>query len=111
VIQFTKYVLYVYRTSVVPEQIKLVMGSPYLEETVAGIKFRILPTTHIWNNIHAAEIICKCVEELLTPRKRISIVEVGFGLGLVGLYLSKVRLTNAGIHPLLCVLCDSKVGG
>jgi hypothetical protein len=77
------------------------MGSPYLEETVLGLKYHLLPTTHFWNNIRATEMVCECVEELLAPTKRISIVEVGFGLGLVGLHLSRVRMANAGI----CRLC------
>jgi hypothetical protein len=76
------------------------MGSPHLEETVAGLKFHLLPTMHFWSNTHAAEMVCKGVEELLAPTKRISIVEVGFDLGLVGLHLSRVRMANAVIFPL-----------
>lgn len=106
-IQFPKYSLYLYRTSLIPEQLKLVMGSPYLEETVLGLKFHLLPTMPFWNNSRAAEMVCKGVEELLAPTKKISVVEVGFGLGLVGLHLSKVRMANAGI----CPLCPVRPGG
>lgn len=91
-IQFAKYSLYLCRTSVIPECLKLVMGSPYLEESVVGLKFHLLPTMRFWNNIRATEMICKGVEELLAPTKRISVVEVGFGLGVVGLHLSRVRM-------------------
>jgi hypothetical protein len=101
VIQFAKYSLYLCRSSLDPEHQKPVMGSPYLEETVAGLKFRLSPTVKFWNNIHAAKMVCKGVEELLAPTKRISLVEIGFGLGLVGLHLSRVRVANAGICPLL----------
>ncbi|XP_023723764.2 uncharacterized protein LOC111873348 isoform X1 [Cryptotermes secundus] len=76
-------------TSLNSEQ-KLVMGSPYLEETVVGLKFHLLPTMHFWNNSRAAEMVCKGVEELLVPTKRICVVEVGYGFGLVGLHLSRV---------------------
>jgi hypothetical protein len=88
---------------------ELIMGSPYLEETVAGLKIHLLPTLHFWNNIRGAEMVCKVAEELLTPSKKISVVEVGFGFGLLGLHLSKVRLANASIHPLL--LCPLELEG
>jgi hypothetical protein len=100
-IQIAKYALYLCRTGHVRHDMKLVMGSPYLGETVVGLKVRLLPTPHFWNNICGAEMVCKGVEELLAPTKKTSIVEVGFGLGLLGLHLSKVRMTNGGIHPLL----------
>lgn len=98
-IQFANYSLYLCRSSLNSEQLDLVMGSPYLEETVVGLKFHLLPTMDFWNNSRAAEMICKGVEELLVPTKRISVVEVGYGLGLVGLHLSRVRMANRYLSP------------
>jgi hypothetical protein len=84
-------------TTLISEQLKLVMGPAYLEETVLGLTFHILPTTHFWNSVHTAKMICKGVEELLAPTKKTTVLEVGFGLCLVGLYLSRVRTTRVEI--------------
>jgi hypothetical protein len=73
------------------------MGSPYLEETVLGLKLQLLPRVQFWSNISAATMLCKVVQEMLSLTKRISLVEMGFGLGLVGLHLSKVRVAEAGL--------------
>ncbi|XP_069691020.1 tRNA (uracil-5-)-methyltransferase homolog B-like [Periplaneta americana] len=88
---------YVEHATRVAQPLTLAMGSPYLEETVVGLKFQLLPSLHFWNNLYAAEVVCKAVEELLAPTKRISVLEVGCGLGLIGMYLAK----SAG--ELLCI--------
>jgi tRNA/tmRNA/rRNA uracil-C5-methylase (TrmA/RlmC/RlmD family) len=74
------------------------MGSPYLEETILDLKFHLQPTVHFWSNIDAAKMVCAGVKEMLAPTKKNTILEVSFGgLGLVGLYLSRVRMVGAGI--------------
>jgi hypothetical protein len=82
------------------------MGSPHLEETVMGLKLQLLPTLHFWNNTSAARMVCKGIEEMLSLTKRISLVEVGFGLGLVGLHLSRVRVAEAGPSLFVTNLCQ-----
>lgn len=74
------------------QQLKLVVGSPYLEETVLDLKFHLPPAMHFWNNIHAAKMVCRGINQLLAPTKKITVLELGCGFGLIGLYLSKVRM-------------------
>jgi tRNA/tmRNA/rRNA uracil-C5-methylase (TrmA/RlmC/RlmD family) len=74
------------------------MGSPYLEETVLDLKFHLSPTVRFWSNIHAAKMVCRGVEEMLTPSKKNTLLEVCFGgHGLVGLYLSRVRMAGVAV--------------
>lgn len=74
----------------IAQQLTLAVGSPYLEETVLDLKFQLLPSMHFWNNIHAAKMVCKGIGDLLALSKKITVLEVGCGFGLIGLYLSKV---------------------
>jgi tRNA/tmRNA/rRNA uracil-C5-methylase (TrmA/RlmC/RlmD family) len=74
----------------IAQQLTLAVGSPYLEETVLDLKFHLLPSMHFWNNIHAAKMVCKGIGDLLALTKKITVLEVGCGFGLIGLYLSKV---------------------
>ncbi|KAJ9587744.1 hypothetical protein L9F63_018816, partial [Diploptera punctata] len=69
---------------------ELVLGNPYLEETVMDFKLHLLPMMYFWNSVHAAKMVCEGVEELLSPSKRISVLEIGCGIGLIGFYLSKL---------------------
>jgi hypothetical protein len=82
------------------------MGSPHLEETFLGLKIQLLPTAYFWSNTSAARIVCKVVEEMLSLTKRISLVEVGFGLGLLGLHLSQVRVAEAGLSLFVTNVCQ-----
>jgi tRNA/tmRNA/rRNA uracil-C5-methylase (TrmA/RlmC/RlmD family) len=75
-----------------PQQLTLSLGSPHIEEVVLDLKFHLVPSMHFWNNIHAAKMVCRGIAELLAPTKKISVLEVGCGFGLIGLYLSKVRM-------------------
>jgi len=100
------FLLYLCRTAQFPEQATLVMGSAHLEETVLGLKFQLLPIVHFWSNTFAARLVCKGVEEMLSLTKRISLVEVGFGLGLVGLHLSRVRVAEAGLSLFVTNVCQ-----
>ncbi|PNF23320.1 hypothetical protein B7P43_G17107 [Cryptotermes secundus] len=68
----------------------LVLGEPCLEDTVAGLKLQLPPIKHLWNSVHGAETLCKVMEELLAPTKKTTVLEIGCGIGLVGLHLSKV---------------------
>ena len=105
-LSFVMFLLYLCRTAQFPEQPTLVMGSPHLEETVMGLKLQLLPTVHFWSNTSAARVVCKSVEEMLSLTKRISLVEVGFGLGLIGLHLSRVRVAEAGLSLFVTNVCQ-----
>lgn len=65
------------------------------------LKFQLQPTVHFWSNIDAARMVCTGVKQLLTPAKNNTLLEVSFsGLGLVGLYLSRVRMGVTDISAL-----------
>jgi hypothetical protein len=87
-----------------PQQLTLSVGSPYIEEVVLDLKFHLVPSMHFWNNIHAAKMVCRGIAELLAPTKKISVLEVGCGFGLIGLYLSKVR-TGFMLNPVSAAIC------
>jgi tRNA/tmRNA/rRNA uracil-C5-methylase (TrmA/RlmC/RlmD family) len=84
------HVLNFHSPAFIAQQLTLAVGSPYLEETVLDLKFQLSPSMHFWNNIHAAKMVCKGIDDLLAPTKRITVLEIGCGFGLIGLYLSKV---------------------
>jgi hypothetical protein len=83
----------------------LVMGSPHLEETLLGLKLELQPTVQFWTNVCAARMVSRGVEELLSLTKRISVVEVGFGLGVVGMHLSRVRVAESGPSLFVSNVC------
>jgi tRNA/tmRNA/rRNA uracil-C5-methylase (TrmA/RlmC/RlmD family) len=68
------------------------MGAPCLEETVGGFKLQLPPIRQLWNSVHGAETLCKIMEKLLAPSKKTTVLEICCGNGLVGLYLSQVRM-------------------
>jgi tRNA/tmRNA/rRNA uracil-C5-methylase (TrmA/RlmC/RlmD family) len=69
---------------------QLAFGVPSLRETVAGLELQLPPVKHLWNTIHGAEMLCQAVEELLAPSNKTTVLDIGCGIGLLGLYLSKV---------------------
>jgi len=88
-----------------PQQLTLSVGSPYIEEVVLDLKFHLVPSMHFWNNIHAAKMVCRGIAELLAPTKKITVLEVGCGFGLIGLYLSKVRM-GYGLSLVTFTICN-----
>jgi hypothetical protein len=78
------------------------MGAPFLEQTIAGLKLQLPPTKCLWNNVHEAEMMCKAVEELLMPSKKVTLLEVGYFSSIIGLYLSKVSMKS---HEYECSTC------
>jgi hypothetical protein len=69
---------------------QLAVGVPSLRETVAGLELQLPPVRNLWNTINGAEMLCQALEELLAPSKKTAVLNVGRGIGLLGLYLSKV---------------------
>jgi tRNA (uracil-5-)-methyltransferase len=69
---------------------QLAVGVPSLHETVAGLELQLPPVKNVWNTVHGAEMLCQALEELLAPSKKTTVLDIGCGIGLLGLYLSKV---------------------
>ena len=76
---------------------QLAGGVPTLRETVAGLELQLPPVKNFWNTIHGAEMLCQALEELVAPSKKTTVLDIGCGVGLLGLYLSKVCIA--------CTIC------
>ena len=63
-------------------------GSEALDETVGGLKIQLAPKTNFWCNASGAEQLGATVGDLLSPMSKTTVVEVGCGLGLIGLMLA-----------------------
>ena len=72
---------------------QLVIRAPNLHDTVAGLELQLPPVKNLWNTIHGAEMLCQALEELLAPSEKTTVLDIGCGIGLLGLYLSKVCIT------------------
>ncbi|XP_015589757.1 uncharacterized protein LOC107265148 isoform X2 [Cephus cinctus] len=64
------------------------VGSEALDETVGGIKIQLAPKTNFWSNAAGAENLGKAVADLLSPTPKTTVVEIGCGIGLIGLMLA-----------------------
>jgi len=69
---------------------QLAVGVPSLRETVAGLELQLPPVKNLWNTIHGAEMLCQDLEGLVAPSKKTTVLDIGCGVGVLGLYLSKV---------------------
>jgi tRNA (uracil-5-)-methyltransferase len=87
---------------------QLAFGVRSLRETVAGLELQLPPVKHLWNTIHGAEMLCEAVEELLAPSKETTVLDIGCGIGLLGLYLSKVCVA-CSISLFVCLFLPLKV--
>ncbi|XP_043668644.1 uncharacterized protein LOC122629346 isoform X1 [Vespula pensylvanica] len=68
------------------------VGSEALDEIVGGIKIQLAPKTNFWSNPAGAENVAKTVIDLLSPTPTTTVLEVGCGIGLIGLMMaSKCR--------------------
>jgi tRNA/tmRNA/rRNA uracil-C5-methylase (TrmA/RlmC/RlmD family) len=87
---------------------QLVVGVPCIKETVAGVELQLPPVKIFWNTVHGAEMLCQALEELLAPSKKMTVLDIGCGIGLLGLYLSKVCIA-CSICWLICLFVCCKV--
>jgi 2-polyprenyl-3-methyl-5-hydroxy-6-metoxy-1,4-benzoquinol methylase len=69
---------------------QLAVGVPSLRETVDGLKLQLPPVKNLWNTIHGVEMLCQASDEILVPSKKTTVLDIGCGIGLLGLYFSKV---------------------
>lgn len=68
------------------------MGSEALDEIVGGIKIQLAPKTNFWSNPAGAENVAKTVIDLLSPTPTTTVLEVGCGIGLIGLMMASVSI-------------------
>jgi tRNA (uracil-5-)-methyltransferase len=87
---------------------QLAVGVPSFRETVAGLELQLPPAKNFWNTIRGAEMLCQALEELLAPSKKTTMLDIGCGIGLLGLYLSKVCIA-CSICLFVCLFVSFKV--
>jgi hypothetical protein len=83
----------------------LVVRVPNLHETVAGLELQLPPVKNLWNTVHGAEMLCQALEELLVPSEKTTVLDIGCGIGLLGLYLSKVCIACRIFFVVCCFVC------
>ncbi|XP_044012095.1 homeobox protein 2-like isoform X2 [Aphidius gifuensis] len=64
------------------------LGSEALDETVGGLKIQLPPKTNFSSSTVGAELLGQAVDELLAPNDKITLVEIGCGLGLICLMIA-----------------------
>ncbi|CAK9820593.1 tRNA (uracil-5-)-methyltransferase homolog A, partial [Anthophora plagiata] len=76
-----------YENSVVTNTTFLV-GSEALDEIVGGLKVQLAPKTNFWSNTAGAENVANAVMDLLAPTPKTTVIEIGCGIGLIGLMMA-----------------------
>ncbi|KAL6254827.1 hypothetical protein P5V15_014164 [Pogonomyrmex californicus] len=68
------------------------VGAEALDEIVGNLKVQLAPKTNFWCNAAGAWNVAKTVADMLAPTQKITVLEVGCGIGVIGLTLaSKCR--------------------
>jgi hypothetical protein len=84
---------------------QLAVGVTSLQETIAGLEVHLPPVKNLWNTVHGAEMLCQALEKLLAPSKKMTVLDIGCGIGLLGLYLSKVCIACSIFLFVCCFVC------
>ncbi|XP_076629593.1 uncharacterized protein LOC143345891 isoform X2 [Colletes latitarsis] len=64
------------------------VGSEALDEVVGGLKVQLAPKTNFWSNTAGAENVANTVMDLLAPSPKSTLLEIGCGIGLIGLMMA-----------------------
>ncbi|XP_017893502.1 uncharacterized protein LOC108633054 [Ceratina calcarata] len=64
------------------------VGSEALDEIVGGLKVQLAPKTNFWSNTAGAENVAKAVMDFVTPNPKMTVLEIGCGIGLIGLMMA-----------------------
>lgn len=66
------------------------VGAEALDEVVGNLKVQLAPKTNFWSNAAGAANVAKAVADMLKPTQKVTIVEVGCGIGVIGLMMASV---------------------
>lgn len=75
--------------------IEHISGTPYIEETLLGMKFRISPEAFFQINSAGAEALYRTAIELAAPTTDTALLDVCCGTGTIGLAFSKVIFSHS----------------
>lgn len=64
---------------------------------MGNLKVRLTPKTNFWSNAAGAWNIAKTVADMLKPTQKTTVLEVGCGIGVIGLTIASVST---------CATCD-----
>ncbi|KAK9298544.1 hypothetical protein QLX08_008139 [Tetragonisca angustula] len=64
------------------------VGSEALDEIVGGLKVQLAPKTNFWSNAAGAENVANTVIDFLAPSPKTTVLEIGCGIGLIGLMMA-----------------------
>ncbi|CAL7943936.1 unnamed protein product [Xylocopa violacea] len=64
------------------------VGSEALDEIVGGLKVQLAPKTNFWSNAAGAENVANAVMDFLAPTTKTTVLEIGCGIGLIGLMMA-----------------------
>ncbi|XP_011158141.1 uncharacterized protein LOC105194754 isoform X2 [Solenopsis invicta] len=68
------------------------VGTEALDEIVGNLKVQLAPKTNFWCNAAGAWNVAKAVSDMLEPTKKVTVLEIGCGIGVIGLTIaSKCR--------------------
>ncbi|XP_011703163.1 PREDICTED: uncharacterized protein LOC105459109 isoform X2 [Wasmannia auropunctata] len=68
------------------------VGAEALDETVGSLKVQLAPKTNFWCNAAGAWNVAKTVADMLQPSQKVTVLEIGCGIGVIGLTIaSKCR--------------------
>ncbi|XP_011340551.1 uncharacterized protein LOC105281192 isoform X2 [Ooceraea biroi] len=68
------------------------VGTEALDEIVGPLKVQLAPKTNFWSNAAGALNVAKTVADMLRPTQRTTVLEIGCGIGVIGLMVaSKCR--------------------
>ncbi|XP_014229072.1 uncharacterized protein LOC106653922 isoform X1 [Trichogramma pretiosum] len=63
-------------------------GTKHLEDLVGDVKVILSPQTNIWPNLHGVNILADVVAEFLVVSKKMTVLDIGCGTGLISLMLA-----------------------
>lgn len=66
------------------------MGVEALDEVVGNLKVQLVPKTNFWSNAAGAWNIVQAVTDLLKLTPKTTILEIGCGIGVIGLSIASV---------------------
>ncbi|KAK0164058.1 hypothetical protein PV328_002726 [Microctonus aethiopoides] len=73
------------------------VGAEALDEKVGSLKIQLAPKTNFWLSTSGAEELTKTVESVLDPPELGTVIDIGCGLGLIGLSIARKCYQVIGI--------------
>lgn len=76
------------------------MGAEALDEKVGPLKIQLAPKTNFWLSTAGAEELTRTVESVLDPPELGTVIDIGCGLGLIGLSIARVHFLFQTVYQM-----------